>query len=155
MFRSDKCVICTRPDANAIDAALIANQTLAVVAEQYSVSRSALGRHRQNHLRTITRINPKADLATQAAAWLQRANEIYEEAVVDADTKAQLAAITGALRALEIASRAASRDSGSPLQFVGDPSTWSDEELRPVQRYIDYVLAQHEKKLKQEKNVFN
>lgn len=54
------CTVCTHPQAAEIDAGLLGGTPLRTIAGTFGLSRSAVGRHRQNHLsvQTITEPEP-------------------------------------------------------------------------------------------------
>ena len=45
-----RCAICTHPDKEAIDEALVEGTALSALAALYRVSDDSLGRHKANHL---------------------------------------------------------------------------------------------------------
>jgi hypothetical protein len=44
------CTICAHRDRDAVDQALVAGETLRTIADRFSVSKTALVRHKENHL---------------------------------------------------------------------------------------------------------
>jgi hypothetical protein len=63
------CTICTDPERDAIDAALVAGEPFRRVAAQYAVTEQAVRRHRKAHL-------PAALIKAQEAAEAARADDL-------------------------------------------------------------------------------
>lgn len=45
-----RCAVCTHPQREEIDAALVRGDSIRGIAPVYAISRFALGRHKRNHL---------------------------------------------------------------------------------------------------------
>lgn len=87
-----ECKACTHPDAAAIDEALLGGTAIRTVAETYGLSRSAVGRHKLNHLSVQTITDPGD------------AGELTPLRIVDVHR--QLTALAGRLeKVVEIATR--------------------------------------------------
>jgi hypothetical protein len=61
-----RCTICAHPDRDAVDAALVANDTFRTIADQWSVSKTALIRHKADHLPVHLARAKHAEETTQA-----------------------------------------------------------------------------------------
>jgi hypothetical protein len=64
-----RCAICTHPDREAIDKALVGDAALSELAAIYRVSDDSLGRHKANHL-------PAKLVMAEAAAEVARADSL-------------------------------------------------------------------------------
>ena len=64
-----RCAICTHPDKEAIDEALVGGTALSVLSAKYRVSEDALGRHKANHL-------PAKLVMAQAAEEVAQADDL-------------------------------------------------------------------------------
>jgi len=58
----ERCTACKHPEAKAVDAALLAGESVRAVARRFGLSSGAVDRHQRNHLRGKGRVNP-GDLA--------------------------------------------------------------------------------------------
>lgn len=100
------CTICTHPQAAEIDAGLLAGTPIRAVAGTYGLSRSAVGRHRVNHLSAVAITDPPAtedvrplqiiDVHKALTALADRLEKVVEQA---ARTRKATAAV-GATREL-------------------------------------------------------
>jgi len=103
------CTICTHPDREAIDAALVAGDGFASIAREYAVSQDAVARHRAGHLPERMARTPKAaevahadDLLGQVRALRSKAMSILLAAERQGDLRTALAGIREARACLEL-----------------------------------------------------
>ncbi len=130
MPRSE-CQVCTHPDHDAINAALVNGERLNVVAEQFSISKFSLSRHRAKHLNS-----PKIENGEDSPRkWLERAEIVWEAASHDQDVRGQCDSVRIALRALE-----ATRKHEEQQETKPD----GDERSAPVTvAFIDSLVEQY------------
>src|SRR5882672_4692985 len=94
------CTICQKPERNAIDQALHGHQSITRIAADFHVTRAALRRHRDNHLRPVVANATQAAYRLTASQLLDRLNEVYTQtAAVLRETRADLD-VPNSLRAL-------------------------------------------------------
>jgi hypothetical protein len=74
------CTICSHPDRAEIDRALLDTDSLRDIAGRFDVSRSALDRHKADHLPEQLSKAQEADEVTQADDLLGRLDELWKEA---------------------------------------------------------------------------
>lgn len=103
-----QCTVCSHPEREAIEAALLANTPLRTIAGQYGVSKSALLRHQEHLPSRLVKAQEAAEVAqadsllTQVK-WLQaRALLILEKAEAAGELKTALAAIREVRATLEL-----------------------------------------------------
>ena len=75
-----KCTICHHPDREAIDAAIVSGETLRNIAEQYSVSSTALHRHKA-HIPTAVAKAHEADEVAEADRLLSTVRDLLQSAI--------------------------------------------------------------------------
>lgn len=103
------CTVCTHSAREAIDAALVTGGTLRTIADRWQVSKTALLRHRGEHLPAhLTRAKDAAEVAS-ADALLAQVGDLHRRTLALLDTaedgddiKAALAAIREARGNLEL-----------------------------------------------------
>jgi hypothetical protein len=66
------CTICTHPDKTAIETAIVANEKYQEISKRFDISISAIGRHKDNHL--------KAAIQAVQSKRAEQTAEIVEEA---------------------------------------------------------------------------
>ena len=101
------CTICTHPDRDAIDRALITHAPYRDIARQHGVGKDALWRHHDDHLPAIlAKVHEARDIA-HADHLLREANRLYaaatgimDAAQQDGDRELALKAISAAGRML-------------------------------------------------------
>ncbi len=103
------CSVCTHPDRAAVDAALLAQEPLRTIADRWSVSKTALIRHREDHLPTILvqakvagEVARADDLLAQVRDLQGRALRILSVAEGEGDLKTALQGIREARGCLEL-----------------------------------------------------
>jgi len=103
------CTVCTHPQRDAIDRALVAGESIRGLSSLYIVSQSALARHRDNHLpATLVRAEAAAevargdDLLDQVDQLLRWARGIIAEAAKAKDLRTALQGIREARGCLEL-----------------------------------------------------
>ncbi len=67
-----KCTVCTHPDREAIDAALVEGVAFPALVAKYRVSKDSLSRHKGNHL-------PAKMVMAQAAEEVAQADDLLEQ----------------------------------------------------------------------------
>jgi hypothetical protein len=120
------CGVCNHAERNAIDAALMRGDFQKAVAARFGLSTYAVSRHVKH-----TREPIAESLADQAALWASRAETLWQTATFDADTRAQVAALTAGLKSLQAQQREAER----ARQVEPQPSAKVDPAM------IDEILA--------------
>ena len=98
-----ECSICFHSEAAAINAAVEAGVHQKTIAEQFSVSKFALSRHKKNCLAPA----PTGSETTgdQLEKWLRRADDLYLAAGANGDVRSQVSALSAAVRSLQAAQR--------------------------------------------------
>ncbi len=106
------CTICIHADKFSIDAALVGGQALRAIADQFSVSKTVLGRHKDNHLPATLTLAKKeeevihgADLLHAAQALLAKTSSLLAEAEQAGDRRMALAGVKEARGRLELLSK--------------------------------------------------
>ncbi|MGB6473816.1 MAG: hypothetical protein WBF04_07010 [Candidatus Sulfotelmatobacter sp.] len=128
-----KCSICLSPELLAIESALASGRFQKDVALQFAVSPYALSRHVRH-----TATPPAAPSGTEEIEkWLRRADEIWEQATIDQDTRGQAQAVASGLRALETRIQSEKRAAESELPPAGTVPQITVQQ-------IDALLAEHE-----------
>ena len=104
-----KCSICTNPDHEAIDMALINKESFRYVSKQYGVTVSAIHRHNDAHLpSTLTKaqearaVTQADDLLSQVRSLQSRALTILDRAESAGDLRTAVMAIREARSNLEL-----------------------------------------------------
>lgn len=72
------CSICNHDDAEAIDAALIAGESLAKVAVRFLASKDSLANHKAKHLGEVLAKVEKAKAAAEGGTALERLEALYD-----------------------------------------------------------------------------
>ncbi len=123
-----QCTICTHPERDAIDAALIAQQSLRDIARQYRVSKDALARHREHlagalvQAKEVEDVTHADDLLAQVRDLQSRALAILDTAEGAGDLKTALAAIREARGCIELFGRLAGElQEGATVNIVLSP----------------------------------
>ena len=106
------CPICDHEDLDEIDAALASNERIRTIAERWSVRKTALMRHRNEHLpfsaieakeaEGAEEVAPAEDLLNQVRDLQERALATLEEAEEAEELNAALRAIREAKGNLEL-----------------------------------------------------
>jgi hypothetical protein len=105
-----RCSVCTHPDRENIDEALVGATAISAIAAKYrDISEDALGRHKANHLPTKLVMAEKAKEVAQADSLLEqvrdlqgRALAILDQAEMSGDLRTALGAIREARGNLEL-----------------------------------------------------
>src|SRR4051794_4254424 len=74
------CTVCDHPERNTIDVALVGNEALRTIADHWSVSKTALIRHKADHLPVHLAQAQAAEKVSQADELLVKVAEIEAEA---------------------------------------------------------------------------
>lgn len=103
------CTICTHPDRQAIDQAMVEGQSFRTIAHQWGVSIDALKRHKRDHLpQTLVQAHQAAqvangdDLLSRIETLQQKTLAILSKAESNGDHTLALKAIAEARRNLEL-----------------------------------------------------
>ncbi len=106
------CTICTHVDKFSIDTGIVGGQALRDIAGQYNISKTALGRHKDNHLpATLTLAKREqetihvGDLLQAARALLAKTSVLLSEAEQAGDRRVALAGVKEARGCLELLSK--------------------------------------------------
>ncbi len=104
-----RCAVCTHPDKEAIDQALVGGTALSALAALYRVSDDSLGRHKSNHLpaklivaHAAEEVAQADDLLSQVQNLQSRALAILDKAESAGDLRTALGAIREATGNLEL-----------------------------------------------------
>src|SRR2546428_85915 len=74
-----QCTICTHPERGVIDQALVAEAPLRTIADRWSVSKTALIRHKADHLPAHLAQAHEAKEVSQADSLLDRLLDLSKE----------------------------------------------------------------------------
>jgi hypothetical protein len=133
-----RCSVCTHPDRENIDEALVGATAIAAIAAKYrDISEDALGRHKANHLPAKLVMAEKAKEVAQADSLLEqvrdlqgRALAILDQAEMSGDLRTALGAIREARGNLELLAKLLGElDDGPTVNVLISPE-WL--ELRAV-----------------------
>jgi transposase-like protein len=125
------CTVCGHEELEHIDFALVAGASLRDIAGRHGVSKSALERHKADHLPThLTRANEaeeaaRADnLLSQVRGLQARTLAILETAEVSGELRTALAAIGEARRNLELLGKLAGELDQRPVVNILVSAEW-------------------------------
>jgi hypothetical protein len=133
-----RCSVCTHPDRENIDEALVGATAISAIAAKYrDISEDALGRHKANHLPAKLVMAEKAKEVAQADSLLEqvrdlqgRALAILDQAEMSGDLRIALGAIREARGNLELLAKLLGElDDGPTVNVLISPE-WL--ELRAV-----------------------
>ena len=96
-----KCAICTHPDKEAIDEALVGGVAFPAVVAKYRVSKDSLSRHKANHLPAKLVMAQAAEEVAQADNLLEQVRDLQGRALAilgKAETAGDLRTALGAIR---------------------------------------------------------
>ncbi len=103
------CTICTHPEREAINAALVANEPYRTIADRYGLSHQALMRHKAEHLPSIMVKSEEArevahadDLVWQIKQLRNKAISILGKAETAGDLKTALMGVREARACIEL-----------------------------------------------------
>ena len=106
------CTVCTHESKEAVDQAIVAGESNRVIASQYGLDKSAVGRHRQNHLpATLVKAAEAKDeahsqaLLDQVRGLLTKTTDILDEAIQEKDKRVALMAVRESRGVIELAGR--------------------------------------------------
>jgi hypothetical protein len=80
-----KCTVCTHPDGDAIDEALVAGTALSALSAKFRVSEDAMGRHKANHLPAKLVMAEQAAEVTEASNLLSQVQDLQGRALTILD----------------------------------------------------------------------
>jgi hypothetical protein len=117
-----RCSVCTHPDRENIDEALVGATAISAIAAKYrDISEDALGRHKANHLPAKLVMAEKAKEVAQADSLLDqvrdlqgRALAILDQAEMSGDLRTALGAIREARGNLELLAKLLGELSDAP-----------------------------------------
>lgn len=124
------CTICTHPEKDTIDLALVIGQPLIQLAAQYRVSEDAIQRHKQNHLperllkaQEAQNVAQADDLLSQVLELQQRTLTILKNAEARHNDKTALSAIREARSNLELLAKLQGKiDARTQVNILVNPS---------------------------------
>jgi hypothetical protein len=96
-----RCTVCTHPDRESIDEALVGGTALSALSAKYRVSEDAVGRHKGNHLPAKLVMAQAAEEVTQADSLLEQVRDLQSRAygILDkAEGTGELRTALGAIR---------------------------------------------------------
>ena len=97
-----KCSVCTHPDREAIDEALVGSTAISAISAKYcDISEDAVGRHKANHLPAKLVMAEKAKEVAQADSLLDQVRDLQSRAygILDkAEGAGDLRTALGAIR---------------------------------------------------------
>ena len=139
------CTICRHNERKRIDGALVESIPLRTIADRYHVSKSALIRHRAEHLPTtitkakeVSQVLDADELLAQAKALYAKAIALLRQAEAAGELRTALAGVREARGVLELLLEVEGRISRAPQFNVTISPEWID--LRGV---IVSALAAH------------
>jgi hypothetical protein len=132
-----RCSICKSPNVASINALLEAGTHQKDVAAQFGVSRFAVSRHaRHSKIAIAPEPATNESLEMQARKWRNRADQLWDRAEFDSDTRGLAQAVSAGLRSVELQARAEIRAAETT------PATGEDA---PVTiQMIDEIIARAE-----------
>jgi hypothetical protein len=132
-----KCTVCTHPDREAIDAALVEGVAFPALVAKYRVSKDSLSRHKANHLPAKLVMAQVAEDVAQADGLLEqvrglqgRAYGILDKAEGAGDLRTALGAIREARGNLELLAKLLGELDERPVVNLNVSPEWL--ELRAV-----------------------
>ena len=96
-----RCTVCTHPDRESIDEALVGGTALSALSAKYRVSEDAVGRHKGNHLPAKLVMAQAAEEVTQADSLLDQVRVLQDKALdilAKAEEAGELRTALGAIR---------------------------------------------------------
>lgn len=105
-----KCTVCTHPEVEAINAALVADdESYRMIAQRFGISQSAVGRHARNHLpaaliqaEEAEEVAHADDLLGQIEDLRRQAQRIKDKAEMAGDLRTALRGIRELVRIVEL-----------------------------------------------------
>jgi hypothetical protein len=127
-----RCSVCTHPDRENIDEALVGATAISAISAKYrDISEDALGRHKANHLPAKLIMAEKAKEVAQADSLLEqvrdlqgRALAILDQAEMSGDLRTALGAIREARGNLELLAKLLGELSDAPQVNLNVSSEW-------------------------------
>jgi hypothetical protein len=97
-----KCTVCTHPDEEAIDEALVGGTALSALAAKYcDISEDALGRHKANHLPAKLVMAEQAAEVVEANNLLDQVGDLQRRALAILDKAEEAGELRTALSAIK------------------------------------------------------
>ena len=143
------CTICTNPDIQGIDQALVAGTPYRAVAERFEISPPSLYRHQQGHLpatllkaREVPEVAHADGLIAQLQSLQQKALEILNRAEGSGDMRSALSALRELRGTVELTARLTGQMSSTsrPTHVIEQPRPYADvpfEQLEAVVAKLD------------------
>ena len=132
-----RCTVCDHPQRHGIDETLVTGAPYRSVAKQFSLSESAVYRHKTEHLpahllkaREAEEVAQADDLLNQVRSLQSHALDILERAEKTGDLRTALAAISQARGNLELLGKLAGELDEHPVVSLNVSAEWL--ELRAV-----------------------
>lgn len=127
-----RCSVCTHPDRENIDEALVGATAISAISAKYrDISEDALGRHKANHLPSKLVMAEKAKEVAQADSLLDqvqdlqgRALAILDQAEMSGDLRTALGAIREARGNLELLAKLLGELSDAPQVSLNVSPEW-------------------------------
>ena len=127
-----RCSVCTHPDRENIDEALVGATAISAISAKYrDISEDALGRHKANHLPAKLIMAEKAKEVAQADSLLDqvrdlqgRALAILDQAEMSGDLRTALGAIREARGNLELLAKLLGELSDAPQMNLNVSPEW-------------------------------
>lgn len=142
------CSCCTHPNREMIDRALIAGTSLRDIAGQYAVSKSAVERHKADHLLEIMVKSEEARQVAHADDLLREANRLYAVAttVMEAGQKSKdyglvLKGVGAAGRVLTLLGELLGEINRQPQVNITLSAEWIEVRAVIVEALTDYPEA--------------
>jgi len=126
------CTICTHPERAVIDAAIVRGETgIRDIAGRFGISKSALDRHRKEHLpahllkaKDAAAVADADDLLRQAGALRSKAISLLMKAEAAGDLRAALAGVREARGCIELLARLLGEIRDGPIVNVTISPAW-------------------------------
>jgi hypothetical protein len=133
------CTVCGHAQRVEIDRALMSGETQRSISAKYNLSSHTISRHVRH-----SREPEPENLSQQAALWSSRAEQLWASATYDADTKAQVAALSAGLKSLQAQQKEAERQVKQEPQASAkiDPSFIDKVIADCDQRQLELCLAE-------------
>jgi hypothetical protein len=106
-----RCSVCTHPHRQQIDQAIVSGNSYRTVAQQFTISRDAVVRHRRHLSAAVInplssgQISPQESLLAQLDELRSEAQRLKQKAEGDGDYRAALAAVRELCRIVELVAK--------------------------------------------------
>ena len=138
------CTICSNPDIQGIDQALVAGTPYRTVAERFEISPPSLYRHWQGHLpatllkaREVQDVAHADNLMAQLQSLQQKALEILNHAEGSGDLRSALSALRELRGTVELTARLTGQMStGRQPQVMEHPRPYADVPIEQLEAVV-------------------